>query len=87
MSHSSGKQSKACVHRMGESLRNTHVADCLECAPWTPCTESLEGSGMFQENKTCNAQCRMDRSVFTVHRSLYWWEKYGIVRWEKKVLS
>lgn len=35
----------------GESLRNTHAADCLEYAPWTPCTESLEGPGMFQEKK------------------------------------
>ena len=42
---------------------------------------------MLQEEKKYNAKCGMNKSIFTVNRTLSWWEKYGIVGQGKSALS
>ena len=35
----------------------------------------------------CNVKYGMERSIFTIYGSLYWWKKYGMVGWENSALS
>ena len=41
---------------------------------------------MHQE-ETDNANYGMERSIFTMHRSLHWWETHGIERCEERLLK
>ena len=87
MSLSSGRESKAHIPRIGKKSQDYVYFQLLRVNSLdTKHIESMTASGMLQEE---NMQCKygVDRSIFTIHRSFYWWKRNGIVRWEKNALS
>lgn len=87
MSHSSGKGSKAYIHRAGERPQKYTQYQLLRVSSLdTRHIESMVESGMIQWGK-CNVKYGMERSIFLIYRSLYWWEKCDLVGQEKSALS
>lgn len=54
--------------------------------PGHQCIKSVIELSVIQWGK-CSIKYGMERSIVTIHMGLYWWEKYGIARWEKSALS
>ena len=79
MSHSSGKETRAHTDRIGEKPQEYTQCQLLTVISLdTKHIESMIGSRMIQWKRY-----GMVRSIFTIHRSSYRWEKYGLVDGEK----
>ena len=83
MSHSSGKENRTHTDRIGEKPQEYTQCQLLRVTSLdTKQIESMIGSRMIQWEK-CNEKYGMERFIFTIHRSSYRWEKYGLVDGEK----